>query len=60
MRVEVIVLICYFIGMIGIGIYWNKRAKKSEDFLLGRRSTTPNTTTRNPDPKDQDGLCRHR
>lgn len=41
MRVEVIVLICYFIGMIGIGIYWNKRAKKSEDFLLGGRSMGP-------------------
>ncbi|WP_027398803.1 sodium/proline symporter [Anaerovorax odorimutans] len=41
MRIEIIVLICYFIGMIGIGLYWQRRAKKSEDFLLGGRSMGP-------------------
>lgn len=41
MRVEVIVLVIYFIGMIGIGLYWNRKAKKSEDYLLGGRSMGP-------------------
>ena len=34
MRVEVIVLCVYFIGMIAMGLYWNKKAKSSEDFML--------------------------
>lgn len=41
MRVEVAVLIMYFILMVGVGVYWNKRAKKSEDYLLGGRSMGP-------------------
>ena len=44
MRIEVVVLICYFIGMIGMGVYWNKRAKKSEDYMLGGRSMGPFVT----------------
>jgi Na+/proline symporter len=31
MRAEVIVLIVYFVGMVGMGLYWNRRAKSSED-----------------------------
>jgi sodium/proline symporter len=41
MRIEVIVLFAYFIGMIGVGIYWNKRAKSSEDYMLGGRGMGP-------------------
>lgn len=37
MRVEVIVLVVYFICMIGIGVYWRRRAKTSEDYMLGGR-----------------------
>lgn len=44
MRVEVIVLICYFIGMISMGLYWNRRAKSSEDYMLGGRSMGPLVT----------------
>lgn len=44
MRVEVIVLICYFVGMIGMGLYWNKRAKSSEDYMVGGRSMGPLVT----------------
>ena len=44
MRVEVIVLIIYFIGMIGMGLYWNRRAKNSEDYMLGGRSMGPLVT----------------
>lgn len=44
MRVEVIVLIIYFIGMISMGLYWNKRAKNSEDYMLGGRSMGPLVT----------------
>ena len=46
MRVEVIVLCCYFIGMIAMGLYWNRRAKSSEDFMLGGRSMGPLVTAR--------------
>ncbi|MEG2200238.1 MAG: hypothetical protein RRY25_08165, partial [Anaerovorax sp.] len=41
MRVEIIVLVIYFVFMIGIGLYWQKRAKSSEDYLLGGRSMGP-------------------
>ncbi len=41
MRVEVVVLACYFVAMIGIGLYWQKKAKSSEDYLLGGRSMGP-------------------
>lgn len=44
MRVEVIVLILYFIGMISMGLYWNKRTKKAEDYMLGGRSMGPLVT----------------
>ncbi len=41
MRVEIIVLFVYFIGMIAMGIYWNKRAKSSADYMVGGRSMGP-------------------
>lgn len=44
MRVEIIVLALYFIAMIGMGLYWQKKAKKSEDYLLGGRSMGPFVT----------------
>lgn len=44
MRVEIIVLAVYFIGMISMGLYWNKRAKSSEDYMLGGRSMGPLVT----------------
>ena len=44
MRVEIIVLCVYFIGMIAMGLYWNKKAKSSEDFMLGGRSMGPLVT----------------
>lgn len=44
MRVEIIVLICYFAGMIAMGLYWNRRAKNSEDYMLGGRSMGPLVT----------------
>jgi sodium/proline symporter len=44
MRVEIIVLIVYFVGMISMGLYWNKRAKSSEDYMLGGRSMGPLVT----------------
>lgn len=44
MKIEIVVLICYFVGMIGMGLYWNKRAKKSEDYMLGGRSMGPFVT----------------
>lgn len=44
MKTEVIVLAIYFIGMIGMGLYWNKRTKKSEDYMLGGRSMGPLVT----------------
>lgn len=44
MSVEIIVLCCYFIGMISMGLYWNKRAKSSEDYMLGGRSMGPLVT----------------
>lgn len=36
-----IVLACYMVGMIGIGIFWSRRTKSSEDYLLGGRSIGP-------------------
>lgn len=44
MRVEIVVLICYFAGMIAMGLYWNRRAKSSEDYMLGGRSMGPLVT----------------
>ncbi|NLD18761.1 MAG: sodium/proline symporter [Clostridiales bacterium] len=44
MRIEVIVLVLYFIGMISMGLYWNKRAKSSEDYMVGGRSMGPLVT----------------
>ena len=44
MTVEIIVLCCYFVGMISMGLYWNKRAKSSEDYMLGGRSMGPLVT----------------
>jgi len=44
MSVELIVLILYFLGMIGMGIYWRKRAQSSEDYMLGGRSMGPLVT----------------
>lgn len=44
MSIEIVVLIIYFVGMIGMGLYWNKRAKKAEDFMLGGRSMGPLVT----------------
>lgn len=44
MRVEIIVLMCYFAGMIGMGLFWNRRAKNSEDYMLGGRSMGPLVT----------------
>lgn len=44
MRVEVVVLLCYFVGMIGMGVFWNKRSKKSEDYMLGGRAMGPFVT----------------
>lgn len=44
MNVEIIVLTVYFVGMIGMGVYWNKRAQSSEDFMLGGRSMGPLVT----------------
>lgn len=44
MRVEVVVLIAYFIGMVGVGLYWNRRAKSSEDYMIGGRSMGPLVT----------------
>ena len=41
MRIEVIVLLIYFVLMIGMGVYWNRKAQKSEDFLLGGRQMGP-------------------
>ena len=34
---EYVVLLIYLFGMIGIGIYWAKHSKTSEDYLLGGR-----------------------
>ena len=34
---EYVVLLVYLIGMIGIGVYWAKHSKTSEDYLLGGR-----------------------
>ncbi|MCQ4637730.1 sodium/proline symporter [Anaerovorax odorimutans] len=44
MRVEIIVLAVYFIGMISMGLFWNRRAKSSEDYMLGGRSMGPLVT----------------
>ncbi len=44
MRVELIVLCVYFIGMISMGLYWNRKAKKAEDFMLGGRAMGPLVT----------------
>lgn len=44
MNVEIIVLVIYFVGMISMGLYWNKRAKSSEDYMLGGRSMGPLVT----------------
>ena len=44
MKIEIVVLIVYFVGMIGMGLYWNKRAKSSEDFMLGGRAMGPLVT----------------
>lgn len=44
MRTEVVVLIVYFVGMIGMGLYWNRRAKSSEDYMVGGRSMGPLVT----------------
>ncbi len=44
MKVEAIVLIIYFIGMISIGLYWNKRTKKAEDYMVGGRAMGPLVT----------------
>lgn len=44
MRVEVIVLIFYFVLMIGVGLYWNRRAKSSEDYMIGGRAMGPLVT----------------
>ncbi|MEA4922268.1 MAG: sodium/proline symporter [Eubacteriaceae bacterium] len=45
MSIQLIVLLCYFVGMIGMGIYWNKRAaSSSEDFMLGGRAMGPLVT----------------
>lgn len=41
MRIEIVVLIIYFVGMIGIGLYFQRKTKKSEDYLLGGRSMGP-------------------
>lgn len=41
MKTEIIVLIIYFLGMIGMGLYWQRKAKNSEDYLLGGRSMGP-------------------
>jgi len=41
MRIEIVVLFIYFIGMISVGIYWNKRSKSSEDYMLGGRGMGP-------------------
>lgn len=35
MRVEIVVLAIYFIGMIGMGLFWNRRAKVPEDYAGG-------------------------
>ena len=50
MRVEVIVLCVYFIGMIAMGLYWNKKAKSSEDFMLGGK--IHGTSRYSSDPAD--------
>ena len=34
---EYVVLLVYLFGMIGIGVYWAKHSKTSEDYLLGGR-----------------------
>lgn len=44
MKVEIIVLIVYFVGMIGMGLYWNKKSKNSEDYMVGGRSMGPLVT----------------
>lgn len=44
MRIEIVVLLVYFAGMIGMGLYWNKRAKSSEDYMLGGRGMGPFVT----------------
>ncbi|MEG0156634.1 MAG: sodium/proline symporter [Anaerovoracaceae bacterium] len=44
MKIEIVVLAIYFFGMIGMGVFWNKRAKSSEDFMLGGRSMGPLVT----------------
>lgn len=44
MKIEIVVLIIYFVGMVSMGLYWNKRAKKAEDFMLGGRSMGPLVT----------------
>ena len=45
MSVQLAVLLAYFVGMIGMGVYWNKRAaSSSEDFMLGGRSMGPLVT----------------
>ena len=44
MRVEIVVLTVYFVGMICMGLYWNKKTKSSEDMMVGGRSMGPLVT----------------
>ncbi|MEG1930425.1 MAG: sodium/proline symporter [Anaerovorax sp.] len=44
MKIEIAVLVLYFVGMVGMGLYWNRRTKKSEDYMLGGRSMGPLVT----------------
>jgi sodium/proline symporter len=42
--IEKIVFFIYMIAMIGIGVYWQKKTKTSEEYLLGGRSIGPMVT----------------
>ncbi len=44
MSIEIVVLFVYFVGLIGMGLFWKKKSAKSEDYMLGGRSMGPLVT----------------
>lgn len=37
-NLDIAVIVIYFMAVIGNGIYWSRKAKQSNDFLLGGKS----------------------
>ena len=37
-NLDIIVIAIYFAAVIGNGVYWSRKAKQSDDFLLGGKS----------------------